>query len=54
VEIWNNPIAGSGGVYPQHHTPLKVADKPAGPLVLQHHGTSLWFKNIYIKGLKQS
>jgi hypothetical protein len=68
--------------YPQHHTPLKVADKPAGewnhfeievenglvtvhlngelvldqleckfskpagPLVLQHHGTPLWFKNI--------
>ncbi|MEN6493011.1 MAG: DUF1080 domain-containing protein [Thermoguttaceae bacterium] len=26
--------------------------KPAGPLVLQHHGTPLWFKNIYLKELK--
>jgi hypothetical protein len=88
VEIWNNTSVGSGGIYPQHHKPLKVADKPAGqwnhfeiqvekgvvtvhlngesvldqfeckfkkpsgPLVLQHHGTPLWFKNIYIKELK--
>ena len=22
---------GSGGIYPQHHKPLKGADKPAGP-----------------------
>ena len=79
---------GSGGIYPQAHKPLKVADKPAGqwntskssskrgssafistaswcstnsrassanpigPLVLQHHGTPLWFKNVYIKELK--
>jgi hypothetical protein len=26
--------------------------KPVGPLVLQHHGTPLWFKNIYLKDLK--
>ena len=88
VEIWDNQSMGSGGIYPQHHKPLKVADKPAGqwnhfeiklekgfvtvrlngelvldkfeckfskpvgPLVLQHHGTPLWFKNIYIKELK--
>ena len=26
--------------------------KPTGPLVLQHHGTPLWFKNIYLKDLK--
>ena len=26
--------------------------KPVGPLGLQHHGTPLWFKNIYIKELK--
>jgi len=88
VEIWDNPSMGSGGIYPQAHKPLKVADKPAGqwnhfeikvekgtvtvqlngelvldgfdgkfkkpagPLVLQHHGTPLWFKNIYIKELK--
>jgi hypothetical protein len=88
VEIWDNRSMGSGGIYPQHHKPLKVADKPAGqwnhfeiklekgfvtvhlngelvldkfecklskptgPFVLQHHGTPLWFKNIYIKELK--
>jgi hypothetical protein len=88
VEIWDNPSMGSGGIYPQAHKPLKVADKPAGqwnqfeikvekglvtvqlngelvldqfdgrfkkaagPFVLQHHGTPLWFKNIYIKELK--
>ena len=88
VEIWDNQSMGSGGIYPQHHKPLKVADKsagqwnhfeiklekgfvtvrlngelvldkfeckfskPVGPLVLQHHGTPLWFKNIYIKELK--
>lgn len=87
VEIWDNHNIGSGGIYPQHHKPLKVADKPAGqwnhfeirvekgvvtvhlngqlvldrfectfrkptgPLILQHHGTPLWFKNIYIKEL---
>ena len=27
-------------------------NKPVGPLVLQHHGTPLWFKNIYLKELK--
>jgi len=88
VEIWDNRSIGSGGIYPQHHKPLKVADKPAGqwnhfeiqlekghvsvhlngelvldqfeckfnkpggPLVFQHHGTPLWFKNIYLKELK--
>jgi hypothetical protein len=88
VEIWDNRSIGSGGIYPQHHKPLKVADrpagqwnhfeirvekgavtvqlngqvvldrfecnfrKPAGPIVLQHHGTPLWFKNVYIKELK--
>ena len=88
VEIWDNQTMGSGGIYPQQHKPLKVADKPAGqwnhfeiqlekgfatvklngelvldqfecklnkpagPLVLQHHGTPLWFKNIFIKELK--
>jgi hypothetical protein len=88
VEIWDNLRMGSGGIYPQHHKPLKVADKPAGqwnhfeiklekglvtvqlngelvldkfeckfnkpagPLVLQHHGSPLWFKNISIKELK--
>ena len=26
--------------------------KPAGPLLFQHHGTPLWFKNIYLKELK--
>ena len=88
VEIWDNQSMGSGGIYPQHHKPLKVADtpagewnhfeikleqglvtvhlngqlvldkfeckfsKPVGPLVLQHHGTPLWFKNISIKELQ--
>lgn len=88
VEIWDNRSMGSGGIYPQAHKPLKVADKPvgqwnhfeirlekgfvtvqlngelvldkfacklskpAGPLVLQHHGTPLWFKSIYVKELK--
>jgi hypothetical protein len=87
VEIWDNHQMGSGGIYPEHHKPLKVADKPfgqwnhfeiklekgkvtvrlngelvldnypckfrkeTGPIVLQHHGTPLWFKNIYIKPL---
>jgi hypothetical protein len=86
VEIFDG--FGSGGIYPEHHRPLKVADKPlgqwnhmeiklekemvtvhlngelvldkfkcefkqpAGPIVLQHHGSPLWFKNIYIKELK--
>ena len=90
VEIWDNLSIGSGGIYPQHHKPLKVADKPAGqwnhfeitvenglatvklngelvldqfdaqfkkpadPLVLQHHGTPLWFKNVYLKELPSS
>jgi len=30
VEIWDSPRMGSGGIYPQHHKPLKVADKPVG------------------------
>jgi len=91
VEIWD-PARwwkfGSGGIYPEHHKPLKDADKPigewnhfeikvvknavtvrlndelvlnayeckfrtpTGPLRLQAHGTPLWFKNIYIKELK--
>lgn len=25
--------------------------KPKGPIVLQHHGSPLWFKNVYIKEL---
>jgi len=88
VEIWDEQKIGSGGIYPEHHKPLKAADKPlgqwnhmeiklekemvtvhlngeltldnfkckfkkpAGPIVLQHHGSPLWFKNIYIKELK--
>jgi len=27
--------------------------KPKGPIVLQHHGSPLWFRNIYIKELAQ-
>ena len=25
--------------------------RPKGPIELQHHGNTLWFKNIYIKNL---
>jgi hypothetical protein len=88
VEIWDEQKIGSGGIYPDHHKPLKAADKPlgqwnhmeiklekekvtvhlhgelvldsveckfkkaTGPIVLQHHGSPLWFKNICIKELK--
>lgn len=27
--------------------------KAEGPIVLQHHGNPLWFKNIYIKELPE-
>ncbi len=26
--------------------------KPRGPIILQHHGSPLWFKNIYIQELE--